>query len=258
MINVADVINYYEDRYTAFLDLLGFKHQVEIAERNSAELAKLHEILGVVKESLGENPKIGFRRNYFSDCIVLSADRTHVGLAEMLQSIKLLTTNMLQYDVLVRGGLTAGGAHHSREFIYGTAVNRAYLLERECARNPLTLVSEEVLEDAEKYHNGFLGWFKEDGPKRYFVHYLIEYAAYRPEPIYAGKWIMDDPGARTVDFICQRLNRDTGSVLGKAEWFQAYWNETVAVHGIFGRIERGVTERYISNGPIIAYRRMAG
>jgi hypothetical protein len=57
-------------------------------------------------------------------------------------------------------------------------------------------------------------------------------------------------------FICQRLNKDTGSIREKAEWFQAYWNRTVAVNGFFGRIEAGVTERYNSRGPTTMMRRM--
>ena len=41
--------------------------------------------------------------------MVVSADRTAPGLWEMFQSIFTLTFNLLQYDVLVRGGLTGGG-----------------------------------------------------------------------------------------------------------------------------------------------------
>jgi hypothetical protein len=66
----------------------------------------------------------------------------------------------------------------------------------------------------------------------------------------------EDPGARIIDFICQRLNKDAGSVLAKAQWMQAYWNGTVAKRGVFGRIEAGVAERYVSEGPTIVFRRM--
>src|ERR1700724_83363 len=62
----------------------------------------------------------------------------------------------------------------------------------------------------------------------------------RHEPIYAGKVILDDPGARIMNFVWQRLDQDTGSILAKSQWLQAYWNATVAVHGVFGFIEAGV------------------
>jgi hypothetical protein len=70
--------------------------------------------------------------------------------------------------------------------------------------------------------------------------------------------ILDDPGDRIINFVCQRLNRHAGSVLEKAEWLQAYWNNTVATRGVFGMIEKGVPERCDSRGPTIAYRRIAG
>ena len=247
----------YKDRYVAYLDLLGFKAQVESAERDIAERAKLREILRLVKYTLGENPSIGLRFKYFSDCIVVSAERTAEGLREIFQSISALTSNLLQYDVFVRGGLTGGGAYNGADFVYGTAVSRAVDIERQCAKHPITLISQEVVDDAKLYGAGYLEWLIEDSPGRHFVHYLRRYAEYRPMPIYPGKVILDDPGRRVIDFVCQRLNRDKGTILAKAEWLRAYWNRTVAVHGVFGSIEAGVMERYICDGPTIVRRRMA-
>ena len=248
----------YKERYVAFLDLLGFQNQVERAETNQDERTKLLEVLGLMKETLTNNPYIGFRFNYFSDCIVLSVSRTPDGLREMFNSISAITSNLLQHDVFVRGGLTAGGAHHGKDFLYGTAVNRAYRLESEQAKNPMTLLSEEVVQDAKSHGDEYTQWIVEEVPGRHFIHYLIAYALYRPTPIYAGKVVLDDPGNRIMDFVQQRLNNDKGQILAKAEWFRAYWNRTVAVHGVFKSIEAGVTERYKSGGPTIMVRRIAG
>jgi hypothetical protein len=246
----------YKDRYVAYLDLLGFKAQVESAERDPAEMAKLREILTLMRDTLGENPLIGLRFKYFSDCIAVSAERTAEGLWEMFQSICTLTFNLLQYDVFVRGGLTAGGTYHGVDFFYGTALSRAVMLEK-CARNrPITLVSQEVVDDARRYGDGFLEWLIEDSPGDHFIHYLWQYAAYRPTPRLPGTVNLDDPGRRVIDFVCQRLNRDKDTILAKAEWLQGYWNRTVAVGGMLGSIEAGVTERYISEGPTIVFRRM--
>lgn len=173
----------------------------------------------------------------------------------MFRSICLLTSDLLQNDVLIRSGLTAGRAHHSNEFLCGTPFNRAYQLESEVARDPMVLLSEEVVEDAQKGGDALMQYLIEhDG--RYFVHFLMQYAGYRPEPTYAGMVLLERPGARIIDFVCQRLNKDAGSIRAKAEWLQAYWNETVATHGVFGPIEAGVTERYDSGGPTIAVRRI--
>jgi hypothetical protein len=52
---------------------------------------------------------------------------------------------------MVRSGLTAGGVHHSSDFVYGTAVNRAVAIERDDAKGPMTMVSAEIVEDAKNY-----------------------------------------------------------------------------------------------------------
>ena len=173
----------------------------------------------------------------------------------MFQSICLLTSNLMQHDVLLRGGLAAGPLHHSRDFLYGSALNRAYLLESEKAHDPIAMLSQEVLEDAKKYGPQHMSFLVEQNG-RWFIHFLLQYAVYRPKPIYQGMLILDRPGARIINFICQRLNQDSGSVRAKAEWIRAYWNETVAVHGVFGAIEEGVQERSDLGGPTIAMRRI--
>jgi hypothetical protein len=245
----------YQEKYVAFLDLLGFKAQVEAAEIDETAHEKLREVLKLVHESLCENPRISFRLNYFSDCIVLSGERSADGLFEMFQSICLLVSNLMQHDVLIRGGLTAGKLHHSTDFLYGAALNRAYQLESEVAKNPMILLSDEVLEDARRYGERHMGYLVEQDGK-WFIHYLLQYQLYRNEPIYAGKVILDRPAARVINFICQRLNNDAGSVRGKAEWLRDYWNETVAKYGIFGKIEEGVPPDDSLGGPTIAIRRI--
>lgn len=149
----------------------------------------------------------------------------------------------------------AGRIHHSGDFLYGAAFQRAYKLESEVAVDPMVLLSEEVVEDAKKFGEQHMGWLVEQN-NRWFVHFLLEYALYRPTPIYQGMVIRERPGGRVINFICQRLNKDQGRVREKAKWIRAYWNETVAIHGIFGKIEEGVLERTDLGGPTIVMRRL--
>lgn len=256
IVNSGADVDDYQERYVAFLDLLGFKVRVERAERDLDQRAKLREILSLMRYTLCESPPVDMRFTHFSDCIVLSAQRTSAGLWEMFQSIDLLTFNLLQYDVLVRGGLTAGMAHHCKDFVYGTGLIRAHKLESESAEGPMTLAAQEVLADATTY--GFLQWLVEDSPERYFVHYLRRFAEYRREPRFPGMVVMDDPGQRVIQFVCQRLNTDTGRVLAKAQWLQAYWNRTVVKEGVFTAIEPGLAQQFVSSGPTIIVRRQAG
>ncbi|MES2367276.1 MAG: hypothetical protein V4563_15470 [Pseudomonadota bacterium] len=253
------VTDVYADKYVVFLDLLGFKARVEDADATPQARQELLHVLNIVRDTLCNNDMMGMRLTHFSDCIIFSANRTAEGLWEILQSVNMLTFNLLNYDFLVRGGLAVGGVHHDENFVYGSAVNKAYFIESTEARYPMTLVSNEVLNDIKAYGLQFEEYLMQDSEGRYFVHYLRSYAEYTPLPIYSGKVILDHSGRRVVDFICHRLNTHSDPrVLEKDIWFQNYWNNTVAVLGVFGRIEAGVTERDLNHGPTVMVRRIAG
>jgi hypothetical protein len=119
--------------------------------------------------------------------------------------------------------------------------------------------ADEVIADAASYGDYWNRWLLKDAHSQLcFFHFLRYFADYRPRPLYVGMIIRDEPAKRIVDFVCHRLVTDTGSVLEKAKWFQAYWNSSVAVHGIFEPIRDGVAERYRSHGPTIVRRRIVG
>jgi hypothetical protein len=250
-----DLVNDYRAKYVVFLDLLGFRELVKKIGQDVLERHRVVQALKLVRDTLCQNPAIDLRFTYFSDCIVLSAERSAHALWEVFQSIELLTFNLLQYDVFVRGGLTVGLTHHSNDFVFGTAVTEAYELESKEASGPLVLLSPEVAQDAMKLGPEFTQWLKEDGPDRYFVNYLMRYAEYTSEP-QVGKVILEYPAKRIAYFIGQRLNIDKGGVLKKAQWFQMYWNDTVAARGRLPRIETGSILTEIEDSPTIIARRL--
>jgi hypothetical protein len=225
----------YKDRYVAFLDLLGFKALVESAEVDASEQARLKEVLDLLSRTLCNNPHLGTRFSHFSDCIVITSDVSPAALQDIFRSVETLTRNILQFDVFVRGGITRGGAFHSQHHLYGTAVSRAALTEKE-AQGPLTLLSPEVYADAKELGQELLRWVESDGANRFFVHYLINYAEYHRTPKLPGKVILDTDAERIAFFISRRLLNDSGDVLAKAQWFQSNWNRTVARQNGFGEI----------------------
>jgi hypothetical protein len=253
-----EFVDNYKDRYVAFIDLLGFKNLIIQSEKSPDHRKFLHQILDIVRDTLCRNdsPKLGSNFTYFSDCIVVTTERTFEGLLDIFQSISILSFNLLQYDILIRGGLTCGGTHHGQDFVYGTAVNRAHEIESALAKNPMTMLSEEVIQDAMSYDPMIKRYLVTDPSNKYFVHYLLQFAEYRPTPIYPGLVLLEDPAQRVIDYICQRLNTATDSPLDKAKWVQEYWNSTVAIQGIFGRIESGATPTFTSRGPTTMMRRV--
>jgi len=250
-----DLVNDYREKYVVFLDLLGFGALVKKIGPDAMERHRVVEALKLVRDTLCPNAAIDLRFTYFSDCIVISAARTAHALWEMFQAVELLSFNLLQYDILVRGGLSVGLTHHSKDFVFGTAVIESYDLERYKASGPLVLLSPEVVQDAMKLGPDFTQWLKEDGPNRYFVNYLLRYAAYTPEQ-QVGKVILEHSAELIAYFISQRLNNDKDGVLEKAQWFEAYWNGTVAARGVLPRIEMGATLTKPQDGPTIIVRRL--
>lgn len=247
-------------RYVAFMDILGFKKLVERAEQDPQVMKDLLEALGFIKETLCEAPRVEMRVTRFSDCIIISAIRTQEGLQEMWNSIEMLTSNLLQIDVLVRGGLAAGNVFHDRDFVFGTAVNEAYWLESDKdngAVHPMTLVSKEVMADMDRYEVPRTPVFLEDTPGRWFVNIFAPYAAHRADERVVGGMVRERPATRIQQFLRKRLLTDSGRVFDKARWMADYWNATVALNGILAPIHPDMPEVENLPGPTIGQRRIA-
>jgi hypothetical protein len=231
-----DLINDYQEKYVAFIDLLGFSQLIAKVGADVMERHRVIEALKIVKDTFCHNPAIDMRFTYFSDCIVLSAKRSPHALWQIFQSIELLTLNLLQHDFFTRGALVVGPTHHSEHFVFGTTVVEAYNMEKHCAHQPLVLLSPEVVKDTEAQGADFTQWIKKDGRDkdgrdRHFLHYLMRYEIYKSER-YPGEVILEYPAKLISHFVRARLNKDKGGILEKAQWFQTYWNETVAVRGV--------------------------
>jgi hypothetical protein len=232
----TDLVNDYPTKYVVFLDLLGFSDLVKRSGADVLERRRLVEALKLLRDTLCENRATGFRFTYFSDCVVISAEHTPAALWQIFQSVEILTCNLLQYDILVRGGLTVGPTHHSVDFVFGTAVIQAHELECKFAVNPLVLLSPAVVAEVEALGPEFKQWLREDGQDRFFVHYLMRYVDYSSSRR-VGEVVLTYPAERIAYFIGQRLRNDQDSVLKKAEWFREYWNSAVAAQRVLPRID---------------------
>jgi hypothetical protein len=228
----------YRDKYVVFMDILGFKELVCDADQRSEQRSKLLRILALLKHTATANPHCGLHLSQFSDCIILSADHSPAGLHDLLLSIDLIVSNLLQLDILLRGGIEVGGIHHDDDFVYGVGVNKAYKLECREPHDPCILVSDEVCSDMNASGFGHhIEFDRTKEPPQAFLHYLLQYATFNPLTPMPGMVVLDQPAARIMRLMSHRLRARSGDVLEKAQWFQAYWNRTVAPSGVFGRIE---------------------
>lgn len=229
----------YQLKYVAFLDLLGFSNLVQQSASDPNAHARVLEAIGRLKETACDNPKTGMISTYFSDCIVLSCDRSPHGLHDMLRSLILIAENLLVVDVLVRGGLAMGAMHHDRQLMFGPAMLEAYRMESKEVRHPTVLIAPEVRADIKVAGLESYIIRDDDGaePERHYLHYLISFAHYDPTPL-PGRLILDEPARLVRHYLARRIADSNGSPLQKALWLERYWNETVAIQGYLGEVDR--------------------
>lgn len=137
----------FEDRFVAFIDILGFKGMVAAAERDGG--VALADILALVdrldlsnfESSLrrGEcvcpgsariDPNGGFVATQASDCVVISTEVSPFGVAQMIAACWRVSVGLLGFGALCRGFLTRGSLFHTKTRLVGTAYQRAYQQER--------------------------------------------------------------------------------------------------------------------------------
>lgn len=117
----------YTERYVAFMDVLGFSQLVSDADRDAEKREVISGIIRTLRETFREVPtSAGLRFTQFSDCIVLSADRSYDGLLAVFTGCVDLTTRLMADGVLLRGGIAVGNVLHTDNALFGKGLLAAY------------------------------------------------------------------------------------------------------------------------------------
>lgn len=158
----------YENRYVAFIDILGFKELIKLSatnehsdsERNS-EAHSVSAIFNALDQNFSsinetyeqisrdtESPDLRF--NTFSDFVVISSNLTHAGLDALVFSVWFVIREWLSKGFISRGGISKGKVVHRNyeegkaPIIFGPAYISAYQLESEIADYPRVILSKDV------------------------------------------------------------------------------------------------------------------
>ncbi|MEG0926385.1 hypothetical protein [Chryseobacterium sp.] len=162
--NILDTTFDFEERFVAFIDILGFKELIFNLEKgNKEELKKIKSILnfmneetiesrydvdlpiyeindnGLIEKELG-NP----RMLYVSDCMVISADPTLDGFKILSNKIHKIISDLAVDGYFCRGAITKGSLFHHGNILFGSAYMRAYQLEPE-AIYPRIIIDPNIL-----------------------------------------------------------------------------------------------------------------
>jgi hypothetical protein len=227
----------YPEKYVAFVDMLGFRKLVESADASAEKREALAEIVRVFRTTIGGHESLGTRISHFSDCLIVSADRCEQGLYAVLSGCTWLALNLIQYAVLVRGGIAIGGITHEADIVFGMGINRAYAFEKS-GFPPRIGLDREVVVDIERSAMlskvGFIAHDHIDGqPMLHILQQIKDYAAERV----VGAIVWDRHAADIAEIIRAHANPgQPEEVRKKYAWLAEYWNKAVGVRNVLPRV----------------------
>lgn len=159
-------------RYTAFIDILGFKDAVnktedssEIYKRIILVLTNLADMKGLIPSlfrldhTVNQHDKtlreIDLNIQVFSDSILISANDSDYGLKGVVAFSTLSYWLLFTHGFFARGAITKGELLHTDKIAFGESLIRAYELEQKAAIYPRIIILEEIQEE-ERFRSGIL------------------------------------------------------------------------------------------------------
>lgn len=151
----------YEERYVAFIDVLGFKSLVDRAEADAKLLERLatnleevrtYSALGATMDASAINDPENFfhnmfRMSTFSDSIIISTKINLIGLGLIAMLSGIMCNKLLHQGIFTRGAISAGKLIHTESIAFGAGLIRSYSLENSAAIYPRILIDERIVHD---------------------------------------------------------------------------------------------------------------
>lgn len=185
----------FKEKFIAFIDLLGFKNMVKDAESGTGmpleKLLQVLETLGAAEHrdrlsahgpSLCPQTKyverdLDFRVTQVSDCVVISAEISPSGAANLTWICWAIVMGLLRSGIMCRGYITRGLIFHTDRQIIGSGYQKAFDSERNVTAfkreadergTPFVEIDREVCEYVKQSDDGcikkmFGRFVKDDG-----------------------------------------------------------------------------------------------
>lgn len=125
----------YQERYIAFIDILGFKETVEKTYKSETEFNRLRTAIQHIEflRTINYTSPLGaeftqMEFSMFSDSIVISYPDGDAFW--ILNEISSLCEDLISMGYIFRGGITFGPLIHEGQICYGPAMNKAAELEK--------------------------------------------------------------------------------------------------------------------------------
>lgn len=232
----------YENRFIAFLDILGFKNWVDKTVDDEDVFNTIKSGIDYIsreREELYHGRYSDIRINdkeisVFSDSIVISYAMDRGSLFYVLMDLVFICVNLNSKGIFVRGGVTYGKLYHKNHECFGPAMVKAYELEQKYAIHPRIIVEPEVVrkglenpgpantpQHEAEYLNKLL--CKCDDEDYFYLDYLSQYDEFDYEEQYIDLII------KVRKYIIDNIkhNKNNEHVLKKYIWFAEYYNKVV-------------------------------
>lgn len=207
--NVFDKQYNFEERFVAFIDILGFNAIINNIEANPHEdnpqFHSIKSILNFMSEETEESHyrddlpvyeeidgkvymyELGHPRlTYISDCIIISADGNLNGFKGLSQKIHKIISDLAIDGIFCRGAITKGKLFHHDKFLFGSAYVKAFKLESKA-------IYPRIIVDPDIYN--FFDYSKIDVPLSRFFYskdidglFYLNLITYNYCPPYCGDW----------------------------------------------------------------------
>jgi hypothetical protein len=235
----------YEDRYVAFIDILGFSDLILRTLGTSPtvsvddvvralEVPEEVQLDGIILGRIGDISAARHTLTAFSDSIAISTIASEQGLMNLLFHVRAIVFRLLRVGFLCRGGIARGLAYHLEGKIFGPAVLEAYKLENHVAEVPRVILQPEIVETGlhaePPVDQLFARMVRPNDDGFHMVHSLwaLRMAA-DSEAGFVGKWReLADGIAHFLRAEATRLASDPSDpgktrALKKVRWFQEYF-----------------------------------
>ena len=145
----------YRPAVVTFLDILGFREQVE-RSRDATEITHILQRLRHFS-NVEDREETSIDRGYevtrsiaFSDSIIrvrfYDTDFSAGALFHEILNLVHLQGEMAAENILLRGGITVGEVHLDGDMLFGPGFNRAYDLESQFAGAPRVVIGQEAFD----------------------------------------------------------------------------------------------------------------
>jgi|SRR5208282_935039 len=230
----------YEERYCAYIDILGFADLMSDLRRGKVTYEAIRDVLRRIHKPFDPETidfeHCDFRAQSISDAVALSTKCTIAGLSMLCAAIRHLAEASLHEGYFLRGALCKGPLYHDETTVFGEALVKAYRLEEQTVKFPRIMLTKEVVDDARTSDKKaeFAEHINQadDGP--FYLHVLCHVAGLLDvlkEKNYdtGGNEHLLAWYAKMGEMIQRRFDEsvDTPRHFEKVQWFANYWNRSI-------------------------------